>query len=394
MAYGEKRGKSEYPWRVKYLKPDGNEGSKSGFRTKKAAEDWGNEQEADIRRGTWLDPERGAITLDAYHAKWMPAQDLSDSTVDRYDSYYRTHLSPKWGAVALRDIDPLDVAAFEKHLRAARASATADGVMMVLRMMMADAVYEKRLAASPVQPRRRRGKRTAPTARKGVATTLEALDAIRARLPAPEALMALCAAFTGMRWGEVIGLRRSFLMLIPADGDVPASGWYDIDEKIGAVHEDKGGRRDFGPPKNRRGRTVELPSFLVALLLAHLETIPAKRDLLFVDGANNPHRRSNFDRRLWRPACDGWPVRETSRGHPGREAAPPIVQGLHFHDLRHTQETWLTEDGIPRIARDERLGHATPGMEGVYGHVTPAMRAEVLACLARRWERPRVPLKS
>jgi integrase len=387
VASPEQRGNGKNPWRVRYTKPDGTLGSKSGFPTRKKALTWGQDQESAIRARRWVDPERGKITLGAYYALWVPAQDLAESTMDYYDSHYRNHLKPRWGNTALRDIDPLDVATFEKEMRTQRSTSTVDGVMVLLRMLMADAVYEARISFSPVQPKRRRGKVVASTAREGVATTLEAIQAIRARLPAPEALMVLVAVFTGMRWGEVCGLRRSFLMLVPADGNEPASGYYDIDELVGAVHEDKAGKRSFGPPKNRVGRTVELPPFLVTLLLAYLGTFPATRDLLFVDRENNAHRRSNFNRRLWRPACDGWPEKKARRNHPGVLAAAPIVLGLHFHDTRHTQETWLSEDGIGKVARDERLGHTTPGMEGTYGHATPAMRAEILKVLQRRWEK-------
>lgn len=388
MAYAEERGKGEYPWRVRFQLPDGTYDSASGFRTKKAALQHGRDQEANIRQGRWKDPRLGEITLDEYYALWLPAQDLAVSTTDYYNSHHRVHLSPRFGTTPLRAIDPLAVAAFEKDLRARRSTSTADGVMVLLRMLMADAVYEGRIATSPVQPKRRRGKRKASTARRGVAVTLETVEAIRARLPAPEALMVLAAAFTGMRWGEVIGLRRSYLMLVPAEPGRAASGWYDIDANDGAVHEDRTGARTFGPPKTRTGRTVELPAFLVEQLLAYIAAMP-NRDLLFVDRENQPHRRSNFGRRLWRPACDGWPERKPSRNHPGRAAAPPVFEGLHFHDLRHTQETWLSEDRITKVARDERLGHVTPGMEGTYSHTTPTMRTEILAVLQQRWETAR-----
>lgn len=48
---------------------------------------------------------------------------------------------------------------------------------------------------------------------------------------------------------------------------------------------------------------------------------------------------------------------------------------------------WPSEDKIEKIARDERLGRTTPGMEGTYNHVTPKMRADILAVLQSRWER-------
>jgi hypothetical protein len=34
----------------------------------------------------------------------------------------------------------------------------------------------------------------------------------------------------------------------------------------------------------------------------------------------------------------------------------------------------------------ERMGHEVPGMRGVYGHVSPAMREELKAALQERWE--------
>ena len=44
------------------------------------------------------------------------------------------------------------------------------------------------------------------------------------------------------------------------------------------------------------------------------------------------------------------------------------------------------EDGIPEVLKTERMGHEMPGMHGVYGHVSPAMRADLKAALQRRWE--------
>ena len=53
-------------------------------------------------------------------------------------------------------------------------------------------------------------------------------------------------------------------------------------------------------------------------------------------------------RRVWRPAVDG----TASTG--------PILEGMHFHDTRHTHKTWLIDDDIPEIAQARRLGHRLP----------------------------------
>jgi hypothetical protein len=46
----------------------------------------------------------------------------------------------------------------------------------------------------------------------------------------------------------------------------------------------------------------------------------------------------------------------------------------------------MDEDQIADVLKSERLGHEEPGMRGVYGHVSPAMREELKAALQARWE--------
>jgi hypothetical protein len=64
----------------------------------------------------------------------------------------------------------------------------------------------------------------------------------------------------------------------------------------------------------------------------------------------------------------------------------PVVPGLTFHDLRHSQKVWLIEAGIPEIAQAERLGHRIGGVRGIYSHVSEPMRVEILVVLQRLWD--------
>jgi hypothetical protein len=64
----------------------------------------------------------------------------------------------------------------------------------------------------------------------------------------------------------------------------------------------------------------------------------------------------------------------------------PVLRRLTPHGLRHGLQTWMDEDGIPEVLKTERMGHEMPGMHGVYGHVSPAMRADLKAALQARWE--------
>lgn len=393
MAYAEKRGKGEYPWRVKFKRPDGTEDSASGFRTKSDALAYGRDQEADVRAGRYHDPRQGDVTLHDYFWKtWLPVQRIGDKTRNNREGEFRAHLEPRWGGTPIKDIASFDVLAFEKELRDRRSKSTADNVMELLRFMMDDALFANMIRFSPVRPKERRGQKEPKNTREGVVTTLPNVLSICGRLKPNDALMVLSALFTGMRWGEVAGMRRQFLHLTPAAGRQRPSGYYVIDPLAGALHQ-LNGKRWFGPPKNGKGRMIELPPFLAELLLTYLATFPSQRDVLFVNSRGNLHDRSHFRDRWWRPACDGWPSRERTQGHPALFEAPAIHTGLWFHDLRHTHKTWLADDGVDPIARDERLGHATPGMDGVYIHATPAMRKRILTALESRWKgRPEVDL--
>jgi len=114
------------------------------------------------------------------------------------------------------------------------------------------------------------------------------------------------------------------------------------------------------------------------------------------------------DRRMGRcPSCGrAWPRRmngaliaHAGRGSgrcPGSGQQPaedsavaswlPVLRGVTPHGLRHGLQVWMDEDGIPEVLKTERMGHEMPGMHGVYGHVSPAMGADLKAALQERWE--------
>lgn len=404
MASAEKRGKGKKPWRARYKKPDGTWGSEPGFATKAAALAWGGRQEAAIQEGRWTDPHAGSITLDEWWAEWLPAQDYSPDTVITYTSTYRNHLQPWRGDRPISGIKLLDVSTFETEVYAKLAAATARNVMSLLKILMEDAVRDGRLGSSPVLTRRRRGKRLVATetkpARKGVAVSLQTVLRIVLRMPdggsgGPMGMvMVLVAAFAGLRWGEVSAMQRKYLALFPAEDGQPASGWYIVDDKEGAVHYRRKGGPVLGPAKGYEGRTVELPPFLVELLLIYVSSLPADQQLLFTTAKGGLLAHDCATYYAWRRTCDGWTAFPQNQRRAGRVDAAPLHTGLHFHDLRHSHKTWLVEDDVPVVARDERLGHhgrsLAVGERGaqdhVYVHATPVMRVRLLKGLQRRWE--------
>ena len=54
---------------------------------------------------------------------------------------------------------------------------------------------------------------------------------------------------------------------------------------------------------------------------------------------------------------------------------------MHLHDLRHTHETWLIEQRVPRIMRLVRLGHKREDVDDLYSPVTEQTIEETLQAL-------------
>jgi hypothetical protein len=66
-------------WRVRYIGPDGRERSKS-FGRKTEAEAFKDTTAADVRRGTYIDPAAGKITLRKFAGGWLATRTAAAST--------------------------------------------------------------------------------------------------------------------------------------------------------------------------------------------------------------------------------------------------------------------------------------------------------------------------
>jgi integrase len=373
VAFIEKRGKNT--WRIRYEKDDGNFGTISGFTSKKAAEAKAEEIEADQRRGTFLDPDAGKLTLAEWSVTWFDALDVADTTTAQYRSLTHNHILRRWGTISLDAISGLAVHTWAKKLRGdGYATSTVSTITKIMSMMLADAADERLIPANPIQPRRRGKRRHERRTERQWATPEQTLPiALQAAALAGNwaAVLMITAAWTGARWGELAGLQRINTHL--DDGTIV------IDPEIGALHE-VDGRLELGPPKTAESaRTITLPPFLIDLIRAHLDTHAHSH--VFVTAENQLLRRSNFARRAMRPATDG----NLDRTRP-RVRVQPIVLGLTFHGFRHSHKTWMIADGIPDVAQARRLGHKIPDkIEHIYSHVAPEVETRLIDALQRRW---------
>jgi integrase len=118
---------------------------------------------------------------------------------------------------------------------------------------------------------------------------------------------------------------------------------------------------------------------LIPLLRDHLDS--HDHDAVFTGPRGCWLRRSDFDRRVFRPAIDG-----TLHLPNPAVPLPPVRPGLTFHGLRHGHKTWMIADGIPETAQARRLGHRLDNrIIETYSHVAPEVERRLIGCLERRW---------
>jgi integrase len=172
-------------------------------------------------------------------------------------------------------------------------------------------------------------------------------DAIEDRYRA----LVLVAAFVGLRWGELLGLRRD-----------------DVDLEGRVVHVSRqivevDGQLQEGPPKTAAGvRSVAMPPVVAAELAMHLEGYVAAEPEapVFVGAKGATPRRANF--------APIWSKVRAAVGGPD----------VHLHDLRHFANVTAASAGASTRELMNRLGHASPAAALRYQHAT-AERNQVIA---------------
>lgn len=301
-------------------------------------------------------------TLAQWAGQWLPAHTAGPVTLAKYECMLRVHILPRFGSMRLDAISRNEIKQFAVDLRAQVSPASARTIVSVLGLVLREAIEDHYLYFDPTARLRLRD---IPVVSRPIASPRQVWQ-IANRMPDQVTrTLAVTAAYTGMRAGELLALDRSNLLL--------AQAALVVDPMVGALHE-VGGKRWLGRPKTpASARSIALPPFLVDGLEVLLASHPYPT--VFCNPSGQWLWRTTFVQRHWRPACDGCPPR-------GWE---PILPGLRFHDQRHTHRTWMTEDGIAAPLAYARLGHKMPGIEAVYDHVTDQMQPALMTALQRRW---------
>jgi integrase len=318
-----------------------------------------------MSRGEWHDPRLGAVPFGEWAERWLAtkAPKLRPSTVDLYRYLLRLHVVPHFGPMPVGRITAVEVQAWLAglHGESQLSPNTVAKAYRVLKGALDGAVETGLIARSPCVLR---GAGTERHPEMRIATPEQVASIAAAVGPRWEALV-FVAAYAGLRWGELAGLRRRDVNL--------EAGSLTVVRQLTEVN----GTLAFGPPKTAAGRrSVGVPSFVARSLAVHLALYGETGDdgLVFPAADGGPMRRSNFRRRVWEPAI-----------------AEVGLTGLRFHDLRHTAATLAAASGTSLRALMARIGHASAAAALRYQHVTDGQDAEIVRYLERFGDEPPVP---
>jgi integrase len=274
MGYAERRlGKDGPYYRGRYKTGPGQyatvtdeHGDTIRFRGKREAQKAAVDKEAEVRAGRWRNPATGKTKFLEYASRWYAAQDLALSTMEFYKTNLEVHLLPFFGEMEIGAITAHDIAEWEKGERAAGYKpGTVNSWRGTLHLILADAVEDNLRDTNPAARRRGRGKRAGRSSDRGPEKVIT--DPLGALLLAERtALLAgrddefvavTAMYYTGMRWGELVGLETEFARLRSIRVE-----WQLYELSSGVFHR--------CPPKDDSYRDIDVPMFLSRLLSDHI----------------------------------------------------------------------------------------------------------------------------
>jgi integrase len=273
---------------------------------------------------------------------WLPTKlDLRPSSRARLQGILATHVLPTFGDHALTGVGNAEVRAWlAAMLDAGLSPATARKAYSALNQMLRAAVADRRIAFNPCQDV------PLPSAASAEQRFLsrEEVETLVASIEPRFSALVLLAAYGGMRFGELAGLRRKRVDVL--------RGRVTVAETLTDVN----GVLSFGPPKTKRSRReIPLPRSIMRRLEEHLETYVAgdADALVFTGPKGAPLRRAGFRRCWWAPAV--------------RIAG---LDGLKVHELRHTFVALWVDAGAGVKEVSVRAGHSSVAFTlDHYGHL-------------------------
>jgi integrase len=306
--------------------------------------------------------------------RWLPAREaaLTATTYARYITSVNHYLVPHLGRVQLRQLRPDQLTSLYRQLAISGgrkggplAAKTIRNLHQILRLALEDAVHQDLIARNPaddVEPPDPR-KRPSPRRRAASWTDRELGMFLEATSASRHSMLFRLAGATGMRRGELLGLRWSDVHL--------DTGRIEVTQALVAI----GYQTSFSRLKTKTSRrciTID-PETVDYLKTWRKEQAAALGRAGLTNGLGLVFTGSNGG-----PLHPHLASQAFARAQKGLTVTP-----IRFHDIRHTHATLLLRDRVPIKVVSERLGHSTPAFTmATYQHVLPGMQDDAARAFA------------
>lgn len=329
-------------WEARYRDRSDRQRTKT-FDSRASAKAWLAATEADLHRGTWVDPSFRATKIATVAEHWLTSDHRKRSgSIARDRSILITHILPAVGTTAVGAVTRGDVQNLVNDWSATCAPSTVHRQYACLRGLFSYAESCELIVRSPCRNIR------LPDVSPRDAKILDGgqLEQLAEVMGDYSSMLYLAAM--GLRWGEIAGLRVGAIDFLRGTVSI-----------VRQRTRGSSGRMIEQDPKTRMSRrSLSVPEWVTTMLAEHLAARGVNggdaEALVFVSPGGDPLHYSNWRRRVWLPAL-----------------ARAGFDDLTFHDLKHTAATTLVEEGVDVKTAQLRLGHANPQTTlRVYAQVT------------------------
>lgn len=331
-------------YRARYRKPDGSSTDKRGFKTIRDAKLFLASTSVSKAKGLYIDPSASRATISDLHPTWRRKKNgLKISHTRNLDMAWRVYVEPRWGGTPVSSITADDVEEWIEDLNEGKAvnardspapaSLSASSVLRcvgILAGILDDAERAGRIHRNPARRTTNRPRKHSAKTRRYL-TDAEVAALVENVHDSTRSILVGFLAYTGLRWGEAVGLRVRDLNMLRRRAHVNQNA-VEID---GVIH--------IETPKTWEKRTVPFPQ-IFDLPLASLCEGKAPDDLVF--GRDGDYMRQPHSTKSWF---------HTALKDAGIERLTP-------HDLRHTAASLAIASGAHVKAVQRMLGHKSAAM--------------------------------